>query len=119
MPSTKYEKLFEDVRPLANEILVTEMQKGEKLTRGGLIIPDDNGKDRGIKPRWAKVYKVGRNVDYVKPGEYILVEHGRWTYGIEMILSDDEGNETKHYLQRVDTAAILLVSEEEPSELKL
>lgn len=86
------------------------MEKGEKRLASGLIIADDNGKDRGIRPRWAEVYKVGKNVDYVEPGQWVLLEHGRWTYGVNLDLTDGG----TLYVQRADTAAILLVTDECP-----
>ena len=61
--------IYGDLNPLKDHILVYEMENGEKITRGGIIITDDNGKDRGIRPRWAKVQKVGSNIDYVSAGE--------------------------------------------------
>ena len=111
MPAITHTKLYNDIEPLSDGILVVDMDRGAKVTTGGIIIPDDDGKLRGIHPRWAKVYKVGKNVVDVKPGEYILVEHGMWTYGIEMILEDGE----KLYLQKVKPESIMLVSEEKPS----
>lgn len=106
-----YESIKGDVNPLPDHILVHNMEKGGKVTKGGIIIGDDNGKDRGIRPRWAQVYKVGSRIDYVQPGEWILLEHGRWTYGINV----ETGTETV-YLQRIDNEAILLVSDECPIE---
>lgn len=110
MPSPVYSRLDRDIAPLADHILIINMEKGEKITRGGLIVMDDNGKDRGIRPRWAQVYKVGKNVDYVEPGQWILLEHGRWTYGLNLDLPDG----STLYVQRADTDAILLVTDECP-----
>jgi hypothetical protein len=116
MPSTVYSKVSGDVSPLSDQILVVNMEKGEKVTKGGLIILDDNGKNRGIRPRWAQVYKVGSKVDYLEPGEFILIEHGRWTYGIPMEIPEaDEGE--LFYLQRVDPTGVLLVSDERPENI--
>jgi len=109
MPANVYFRLDRDVSPLKDHILIYNMDQGDKLTKGGILIPDDNGKDRGIRPRWAQVYKVGSNVDYVRPGEWILIEHGRWTYGVPVELNGEE-----LYIQRVDTDAILLAQAEKP-----
>lgn len=106
MSRSAYQVLFEDVEPLSDYILVIDMEDGEKVTEGGIITLSDNMKETGIRPRWATVYKVGKNVDYVSPGNKVLVEHGRWTYGINM---DVDGKEM--YLQRVDPNGILLVEE--------
>lgn len=101
-----------DISPLADHVLVYEMEKGEKITKSGIILRDDNGREDGIRPRWCKVYKVGSKVDYVKPEEWVLVEHGRWTMGFDVELETGT-----FYVQRIDTDAILLVSEVKPSEL--
>ena len=106
-------KVQGDINPLPDHILVINMEKGEKVTKSGIILRDDNGKDHGIRPRWAQVYKVGSRVDCVSPGQWILLEHGRWTYGIEATVVSDDG-EKKLYIQRADNEAILLVSDECP-----
>lgn len=103
-------KIYGDISPLRNHVLIYNMEKGERITRG-IIIADDNGKDRGIRPRWAQVYKVGSEVDMVSPGEWVFIEHGRWTHGVEVIKSESE---EPLYVQRADVDAILLVSDERP-----
>lgn len=112
MPASVYFELEQDVSPLPDHILVYNMEKGERITKGGIILRDDNGKDEGIRPRWCQVYKAGANIDYVRNGEWILVEHGRWTYGVKVRPKGAEGEEV--YLQRVDVDAILGVSETKP-----
>jgi co-chaperonin GroES (HSP10) len=117
MPANVYFKLDRDVSPLSDHVLVFNMEKGDRLTKGGILIPDDNGKDRGIRPRWCQVYKVGSKVDYVNAGEWILVEHGRWTFGVDVTLTNEDGTKQEIYLQRVDTDAILAVQEDKPSDI--
>ena len=51
------------VRALSKDILVVDMDMGDMTTSGGIVIQSDNGKAHGVKPRWAKVYKVGSEVD--------------------------------------------------------
>lgn len=102
-------KIYGDISPLKGHILVSDMEKGDRLSRGGIIITDDNGQNRGIRPRWAKVYKVGSDIDFIEPGEWVLMEHGRWTHGVEMITPDQT-----LYIQRIDVDAILLVADENP-----
>jgi len=94
------------VNPLPDVILVTNMEHGERVTASGLIIPDDNGKESGIKSRWCTVWAVGKNVDIVSPGEKVLVSHGRWTRGVK-VKELDGGSAV---IRRVDPADILLVS---------
>lgn len=114
MPAISYSKVNSDVDPLPNDILIVDLEKGARRTIGGIILTDDNGKLRGIHPRWAKVYKVGSKVDYVSPGEYILLQHGHWTYGIDINFTKEDG-EQEHYLHKADPNGILLIKETEPS----
>lgn len=99
-----YQKINDEVIPMDNDILVVDMEQGEQKTQGGVILPDDTSSETGIRPRWAKVYKKGKNIDYVDEGDQILVDHGRWTYAISII--DDDGNEVE--LQKVEPESILL-----------
>ena len=99
------------VRALPKDILVIDMDMGEQISNGGIIVQSDNGKVHGIKPRWAKVYKVGTEVDYVKEGQWILIEHGRWTRKITI----DDGEGEKEF-QKVDVASILVVTDEKPND---
>lgn len=105
-----YSRVKGDVRPLAKNILVTNMEQGEKVTAGGIIMLDDNGKDRGIRPRWCQVYKVGSEVSDVEVGQWILVEHGRWTWGVDVT---DANGEVKR-IQRVDPKGIMVVTNDCP-----
>ena len=98
-----------NLEPMPDIILAKDMDNGDHVSKSGLIVLDDNGKDRGIRPRWATVYKVGENVTDVKPGDYILVEHGRWTHVIEV-----ETNGETLKVQRIDPKGIWLVSDERP-----
>jgi co-chaperonin GroES (HSP10) len=97
------------VRALSKDVLVINMDMGEMVTAGGIVVASDNGKAHGVKPRWAKVYKVGSEVDFVKEGQWILIEHGRWTRKIKI----DDGEGEKEF-QKVETKSILLVSDEQP-----
>ena len=97
-----------DFTPIADNILVTELEEGMQRTRGGIILTDDNFKDHGIRPRWARVWKIGPEVDYVKPGEWVLVEHGRWT--LRTTLDIAEQGEVDVW--KIDPAAILVVATE-------
>jgi len=99
----KVEKLI----PLRDTIIVSDMEFTERITRGGLIIPNDDMKSAGIRPRWGKVYAVGPEVKDIKVGQYILVAHGRWTRGIT--LDTPEGEKV---IRKVDNNDILLVSDE-------
>lgn len=113
MPATIYNKISGNIQPIKDHVLVVNMEKGDKITKGGLIVLDDNGKDRGVRPRWCQVWKIGPNQHDLKPGQWILVEHGRWTYGIETTIPEGSDEEV-YYVQRVDIAAILGVTDDYP-----
>ena len=110
MPAYTFNKIKGDITPIGDHILVINMERGDRITPGGIIVMDDNGKDRGIRPRWCQVWKTGPKQTDVVAGDWILVEHGRWTWGMEFTdILDDDGNPL--YVQRVDTTGILLVSD--------
>ena len=102
------------VRALPNDILVVDMDLGEMKTAGGIVIQSDNGKAHGIKPRWAQVYKVGPKQTDVKVGQWILIEHGRWTRKIKI----DDGDGVKE-IQKVEVASILGVTDDKPNDVYL
>ena len=94
------------VRPLPGNIFAV-LEQGERTTKGGIILKDDNGKLEGIRPRWGYVYAVGPLQKDVQAGQYILISHGRWTRGIKI----DDGTGEK-VIRKVDPKDILLVSDE-------
>lgn len=114
MPATIYQEVHGDVRPLPDDILAINMEQGEKFSKHGLIILDDNGKDNGVRPRWCQVYRVGENVTFVEPGEWILVDHGRWTFGINLYKDGAKEGDKPLYLQKIDPTGIMLASKEKP-----
>ena len=94
--------------PVKDWIVVTDMKFEERRTRGGIILPGDDAKSSGIRPRWCKIYKFGSDYNGdLQEGDWILVSHGRWTRGID--IEDEEGKKT---LRRVDPNDILIVSDE-------
>jgi hypothetical protein len=99
--------------PIRDHILVEDMHFGEQRTKSGIIIRSDDGKDHGIKPRWAKVYAVGPEQKHINPGEWVLVEHGRWTRGFNF----ENENGLKITLRKVDNKCILLVSDKKPEDV--
>lgn len=99
------------LRALHDWVLVEDMNFDERITTGGIILMNDNGKGTGIRPRWGRIYATGPEQHHVAVGQWILVAHGRWTRGIE--IEDDTG---VHTIRRVDAHDILLVSDEQPSD---
>ena len=106
-----------DITPLKNRVLVSDMHFGETKSKGGIIIVDDDGTAEGIHPRWGKVYAVGRDQVDVKVGEWIMVAHGRWSRAFKLKRKEvgsagDIGVELE--VRMIDENDILLVSDEEP-----
>jgi co-chaperonin GroES (HSP10) len=93
-----------DIVPLKSVVLVRDIEQGDKVTKSGIIIPDDDGTNKGIRPRTCIVYKVGKEIDYLKPGDKILVSHARWTRGVSMNVDGD-----KFTMHMVDNADILTI----------
>lgn len=100
--------------PIRDHILVEEMNFGSQTTASGIVLRSDDGKSEGVKPRWCRVYAVGREQTDVKVGEWLYVEHGRWTRGVE--LEQDDG--TKITIRRVDDNGILCVADERPNDVE-
>ena len=99
------------LRPLGDSIIVSDMTFDERISRGGIVIINDNGTTRGIRPRWGQVYAVGPDQEDVRPGDWVLVAHGRWTRGIDV--EDEHGKKT---LRRVDPNDIMMMSDELPND---
>lgn len=100
------------VRPILDHVIVEDMEFGEQKTKSGIIIVDDDGKSHGIKPRWGKVYAIGPKQNDVNVGDWILIEHGRWTRGFNFEREDG----SVYTLRRVDTDAIIMKSDKKPSD---
>jgi len=85
------------------------MMFDQRQLSSGIILPSDDGKSSGIRPRWGRVYAVGPDHRDVRPGQWICVAHGRWTRGVE--IEDDQGPQT---IRKIDPSDILLVSDQQP-----
>ena len=101
------------VRPIRDHILITDMEFDGEVTTSGIYIPSQNGKSTGIKPRWGRVWAIGPEQQDVKVGEWVYVEHGRWTRGINVI--DENGNEI--IIRRVDNKDVMLTANEKPKDI--
>ncbi len=78
------------------KVIVHEMERGEQRSNSGIILGNDEARTAGIRARWAKIYALGDDIDELQVGDWILIEHGRWTRGIHY--NDD-------YLYMVDYPA--------------
>jgi len=81
------------LRALRDHVIITDMEFRERITTGGLILPND--------PEQTSV----------RVGEYVCIAHGRWTRGLE--IEDQQGTRT---IRRIDPNDILLVSDELPQD---
>lgn len=99
------------LRPLNDNILVTDMNFEEQKTASGIVIQSDDGKAHGVKPRWCRVWAVGPDQAEVKVGEWILVEHGRWTRGVTV---KEDGKEI--LIRRVENVSVMMTADERPND---
>ena len=102
----------QNLRPLKDTVLVTDMQFKERKLNSGIILMNDNGTTAGIRPRWGRVYAVGPDQKEYSVGDWICVAHGRWTRGVE--IEDTDGQVIT--IRKVDPKDILLLSDEQPSD---
>tara|TARA_B100000035_G_scaffold10255_1_gene8696 strand:+ start:211 stop:534 length:324 start_codon:yes stop_codon:yes gene_type:complete len=103
------------LRPLGDRILLMNLDKGEKTTKGGVIVLDDSqmsAGERGIRPRWAQIYAVGPRQESVKAGQWVLMEHARWTEAHKVEI---DGVETEIWMG--DPEGMLGTSETKPDDV--
>ena len=99
------------VRAIRNDVLVSNMDMGEQTTAAGIVIQSDDGTAHGVKPRWAQVYKVGPKQETIKEGQWVLIEHGRWTRKIKI----DDGTGVKE-IQKVEVKSIIAIADKKPND---
>ncbi len=103
-------------RALRNKVLVRNIDQGMRKSKGGIILAQsDSVSDgaSGIRPRWAEVYSVGSNIDWIKEGQWVLMEHGRWTMPVKI-----NDGESEFDLRQADPEGILGYSESKPDDIQ-
>ena len=100
------------LQALSDSILVEDMIFDERISNGGIVLLNDNGKSSGIRPRWGRVYAVGPEQQDVRVGEWICVAHGRWTRGLD--IEDDAGKRT---IRKIDPKDILMSADDRPQDV--
>ena len=103
-------KVTGKIKPLRDVVFIQDMNFDSQTTNAGIFIPKDDGRVSGIHPRWGKVWATGPEQTELKIGEWVLVEHGRWTRTVEV--EQDDG--TVLEVRMVDNNAIMAVSETLP-----
>ena len=100
-------------KPIGAHIIVCDMDFDVRILSSGILLPNDDMKSAGIRPRWGKIYAIGKDNkdDQFQIGKWILISHGRWTRGIN--IEDEEGKKT---IRRVDPNDVLLISDELPQD---
>jgi co-chaperonin GroES (HSP10) len=98
------------VKALKGKVLVTDLERGSRVVRG-IILPDDNGKSEGIRPRWGKVFSVGEDITDIVPGQWILIENGRWTRMLKV--KQEDGSDLQMWGVEWPQS-VMLVSDEDP-----
>jgi hypothetical protein len=88
------------------------MDFNDRKWASGVLLLGDDGKTDGIRPRWSKVYAIGPEQQDIKLGQWILVEHGRWSRGLKIVKDGEE-----FVIRRIDPEAIMFVSDEEPENI--
>lgn len=105
-------KVVGKIVPLRDNVLVSDMEFGFEKTKSGIIVTSDNGKTQGIHPRWGKVWAVGPEQTDIKVGEWVCVEHGRWTRTVEVETEDGIIE-----LRMIDNNAVLMTADEKPEDV--
>lgn len=99
-----------DIDPIEDHVLIDFIESTGERVVNGIILPGEESTERGIRPRWARIYKVGPKQKDVQAGQWAFVKHGEWTRGV--LVGD------KVY-RRINPKEIFLVSDEQPSDVKL
>lgn len=103
---------LKDVVVIRDQVVVGYMNFGERTTDAGIVLASDDGKSHGVRARWARVLAVGPEQKDVVPGDWVLIQHGRWTHGFDVLDGD-----TKTSARMVDAACMLAVSDAPTEEL--
>jgi co-chaperonin GroES (HSP10) len=101
-----------EIKPLHDSVIVTDMDFNDRKLASGILLLGDDGKTDGIRPRWSKVYAVGPEQHDIRVGQWILVEHGRWSRGLKIVKDEEE-----FVIRRADPEAIIFVSDDEPENI--
>lgn len=78
------------LQPMGNNVIFTFLDdtrtsdgKFSERTTGSVIVATPQRATQTGVPRWGKVLFTGPDVHDVEPGQYVLIEAGKWTVGTE------------------------------------
>jgi len=106
---TAVEVSMGNLRVLGDKVMVTDMDFDARVTKSGLILPNDDMEQRGIRPRWCRIIAKGPKQEDVEVGEWIYVAHGRWTRGVDIL---DTDTNTEITVRLVDPNDMILHADE-------
>ena len=98
-----------NLKPLRDGVIVRDMEFTGRQLNSGIILLGDDGKSEGIRPRWGRVYAIGPDQKDCKVGQWVFIEHGRWSRGLKIEVAGEE-----FVIRRADPAAIIFVADEKP-----
>jgi len=104
------------IKATGDNILCTDGDFGETVTKAGIIIKSTTGSSDGIVPRWFRVLSVGSDIDFLQEGNWVLVEYNRWTEGLDV---EDDRLREREKIWKVDPKACLAVSDEKPDAINI
>lgn len=104
------------IKAYRDNILAVEGDFGDQTTRAGIILKSTIGKEEGTVPRWFKVFDVGPDIDWLKPGEWVYVEYGRWTEGFNV---KDDRLDPDQKLWKLDPNGCLATADEKPETINI
>lgn len=104
--------------PPEDAIYVQKLEKGEQKTRTGIIITEDGMTERGIRPRWAQIWKSGEKWKTDLPeGSWICLEHGNWSNIFKLENSNGEKVEFQIIEKKSILRGGLLIKDDMPEHL--
>ena len=101
------------INALHDHVIVRDMSFEGRQLSSGIVLLGDDGKTDGIRPRWARVYAIGPDQQDVRVGQWVLIEHGRWTRGFNVEIDGEE-----FVIRRADPTAIMFAQDELPDDVE-
>ncbi len=113
--------------PAPGMIFICNLEKGKRVTKGGLEIPHDENMGvydkntnihRGIRPRWAMIAGVAEDLkDLFTQGEFVFIRHGFWSTIMKLNINGEDFD-LQVIIPKNVKEGILTVSNDLPKELE-